>query len=182
MLHEIIFAGFGGQGILTMGQIVAYGALDAGLETSWIPAYGPESRGGTSNCTMVISDQRIANPMTSAPSAIIVMNEPSFTKFVPKLKPGGVCVANRDLITSETSRTDIDLVWVDANQEAKALGNLMTAGNIALGALNARVGFIEHKFIEEGLGHVFSGKKTKLIPLNMGAYMRGVELLNDSGK
>ena len=176
MLHEMIFAGFGGQGILTMGQIVSYGAVDNNLETSWIPAYGPESRGGTSNCTVMISDERIASPMTAAPSAIIVMNEPSFTKFVPKLKPGGICVANRDLVTSETDRDDVEIIWIEANQEAKALGNLMTAGNIALGALNERVGFVADKAIEDGLGHVFSGKKAKLIPLNLQAYQRGREL------
>ena len=176
MLHEMIFAGFGGQGILTMGQIVSYGAVDNNLETSWIPAYGPESRGGTSNCTIMVSDERIACPMTASPSAVIVMNEPSFSKFIPKLKPGGIAVCNKDLVTSQTDRTDIEVVWIDANTEAKELGNLMTAGNICLGALNAKVNFLERKAIEDGLGHVFSGKKAKLIPLNMQAYDKGVEL------
>jgi 2-oxoglutarate ferredoxin oxidoreductase subunit gamma len=178
MLHEMIFAGFGGQGILTMGQIVAYGAVDNGLQTSWIPSYGPESRGGTSNCTVMVSDERIASPMTNSPTAIIAMNEPSFTKFVPRLRPGGVAVCNRDLITSETDREDIDVIWVSANLEAKELGNLMTAGNIALGALNARVGFLADKAIEDGLSHVFEGKKAKLIPLNVSAYQRGKALAN----
>lgn len=178
MLHEMIFAGFGGQGILTMGQIVAYGAVDNGLQTSWIPSYGPESRGGTSNCTVMVSDERIASPMTNSPTAVIVMNEPSFTKFVPRLQPGGVAVCNRDLITSETDRDDVDIIWLSANLEAKEMGNLMTAGNIALGALNARVGFISDKAIEDGLGHVFEGKKAKLIPLNVKAYQRGKELAN----
>lgn len=178
MLHEMIFAGFGGQGILTMGQIVSYGAVDNNLETSWIPAYGPESRGGTSNCTIMVSDERIASPMTNSPSAIVVMNEPSFAKFIPKLKPGGIAVCNRDLVTSETDRDDIEIIWVDANQEAKELGNLMTAGNICLGVLNARIKCLERKAIEDGLGHVFSGKKAKLIPLNMKAYDRGTELAN----
>jgi len=178
MLHEMIFAGFGGQGILTMGQIVSYGAVDNGLQTSWIPAYGPESRGGTSNCTVMVSDERIASPMTSSPTAVIVLNEPSFTKFVPRLRPGGVAVCNRDLITSETDRDDVDIIWLSANLEAKELGNLMTAGNIALGALNARVGFISDKAIEDGLSHVFEGKKSKLIPLNVKAYLRGKELAN----
>ena len=174
----MIFAGFGGQGILTMGQIVSYGAVDHNLETSWIPSYGPESRGGTSNCTVMVSDERIASPMTNSPTAIIAMNEPSFTKFVPKLRPGGVAVCNRDLVTSETDRDDIELIWVKANIEAKELGNLMTAGNIALGALNVRVKFVSDQAIEDGLGHVFEGKKTKLIPLNMQAYMRGKQLAN----
>lgn len=176
MLHEMIFAGFGGQGILTLGQTVSYGAVDHGLQTSWFPSYGPESRGGTSNCTVVVSDEPIASPMTSAPSAVIAMNEPSFTKFVPRLRPGGVCVANRDLVTSETDRDDIEIVWIRANSEAKELGNLMTAGNIALGALNAQVGFLEHSAVEDGLKHAFAGKKQQLVDLNMQAYMRGVEL------
>lgn len=176
MLHEMIFAGFGGQGILTLGQTVSYGAVDHGLETSWFPSYGPESRGGTSNCTIMVSDEPIASPATAAPTAVIAMNEPSFTKFAARLRPGGVCVANRDLVTSESSRDDIEIIWVKANAEAKELGNLMTASNIALGALNARVGFLDHSAIEDGLKHVFSGKKAKLVELNMKAYMRGVEL------
>ena len=94
MQTEVMFAGFGGQGILTMGMTISYGAVDQGLETSWIPAYGPESRGGTSNCTVMISDTKIASPVTTTPGAVIVLNEPSFTKFIPRLKPGGVAVSN----------------------------------------------------------------------------------------
>lgn len=178
MLHEMIFAGFGGQGILTMGQIVSYGALDQGLETSWFPSYGPESRGGTSNCTVMVSDEKIASPMTNAPTAIIAMNEPSFTKFIPKMLPGGIAICNRDLIESSTDRTDITLVWVDANQEAKALGNMMTAGNLCLGAANAKLSFVAREGIEKGLGKVFGGNKAKLIPINLQAYDRGAELVN----
>lgn len=176
MLHEMIFAGFGGQGILTMGQIVSYGAVDNNLETSWIPAYGPESRGGTSNCTIMVSDERIASPMTNSPSAVILMNEPSFAKFIKRLKPGGIAVCNRDLVTSESDRADIEIVWIEANTAAKEMGNLMTAGNICLGALNAKLHFLERKAIEDGLGHVFTDKKAKLIPMNMAAYDKGVEL------
>jgi 2-oxoglutarate ferredoxin oxidoreductase subunit gamma len=176
MLHEMIFAGFGGQGILTMGQTVSYGAVDLGLETSWIPAYGPESRGGTSNCTVMVSDEKIASPLTNTPGALIVMNEPSFTKFVPRLKPGGIAVCNRDLITSDTDRKDITVIWVSANMEAKELGNLMTAGNICLGALNSKLSFLKREGIEQGLSHIFTGGKAKLIPMNMQAYDRGAEL------
>jgi 2-oxoglutarate ferredoxin oxidoreductase subunit gamma len=175
----MVFAGFGGQGILTMGMTVSYGAVDMGLETSWIPAYGPESRGGTSNCTVMVSDQKIASPLTNTPGAVIVMNEPSFAKFVPRLKPGGIAVCNRDLITSETERRDITLIWVNANLEAKELGNLMTAGNICLGALNSRAGFLTREGVEKGLSHIFTGGKAKLIPLNLKAYDRGVELAGD---
>ena len=176
MLHEMIFAGFGGQGILTLGMTVSYAAVTRRLETSWIPAYGPESRGGTSNCTIMISDEKIASPMTNAPSAVILMNEPSFLKFIPRIRPGGVAVVNRDLITSETDRTDITLIWVEANSEAKELGNLMAAGNICLGALNEAVGFLERGAVEDGLADVFPGKKAKLIPMNMQAYDRGAEI------
>jgi 2-oxoglutarate ferredoxin oxidoreductase subunit gamma len=176
MLHEMIFAGFGGQGILTMGMTVSYGAVDQGLETSWIPAYGPESRGGTSNCTVMISDEKVASPVTNSPSAVIVMNEPSFTKFVPRILPGGVAVCNRDLITSETDRTDITVIWISANSVAKELGNLMAAGNICVGALNAKVGFLPREGFEQGLSHIFSGSKAKLIPMNMQAYDRGAAL------
>ncbi len=180
MLHEMIFAGFGGQGVLTMGMIVSYGAVDEGLQTSWIPAYGPESRGGTSNCTVMVSDERIASPMTNAPSSVIVLNEPSFTKFVPRVRPGGVVVANRDLVKSETDRTDITVIWVQANIKAKELGNLMAAGNICLGALNEAVKFLPREGIEKGLGHVFEGKKAKLIPMNLEAYDVGAEAARET--
>lgn len=176
MLYEMIFAGFGGQGILTMGMTVSFGALDNGLETSWIPSYGPESRGGTSNCNVMVSDEKIASPLTNAPSAVIVMNEPSFTKFVPRVQPGGVVVANRDLVTSENERDDIEIIWVNANKEAKEMGNLMAAGNICMGALNERVGFLTRKGFEDGLAHVFKGKKAKLIPMNMQAYDIGANV------
>jgi 2-oxoglutarate ferredoxin oxidoreductase subunit gamma len=182
MLHEMICAGFGGQGILTMGMIMAYGAVDQGLETSWYPSYGPESRGGTSNCTVMVSDQRIASPSTNSPSGIIAMNEPSFTKFVPRLRKGGVVVCNRDLITSAPPRDDVEYVWVDANTVAKELGNLMTASNICLGAFNAKLGFLSREGIEQGMSHVFTGSKSKLIPMNMDAYDRGAKLaLNGKG-
>ncbi len=182
MLHEMIFAGFGGQGILTIGMIVSYGAVDQGLETSWYPSYGPESRGGTSNCTVMVSDTRIASPSTNTPSAIIAMNEPSFTKFAPRLRPGGIAVCNRDLITSKEMRDDVDFVWIDANTIAKELGNLMAAGNICLGALNAKVSFISREGLEQGLGHVFTGSRAKLIPMNMTAIDQGAKLaLNGKG-
>jgi 2-oxoglutarate ferredoxin oxidoreductase subunit gamma len=176
MLHEMIFAGFGGQGILTTGMIVSYGAVDNNLETSWIPSYGPESRGGTSNCTVMVSDERIASPMTNAPSAVMVMNEPSFNKFMPRVKPGGIVVANKDLIESTSDRDDINIVWVEANTIAKELGNLMLAGNICLGALNGKLHFLEDGGIKDGLSHVFAGKKAKLVEPNFNAYMKGVEL------
>jgi 2-oxoglutarate ferredoxin oxidoreductase subunit gamma len=176
MLHEMIFAGFGGQGILTMGMIIAYGAVDQGLETSWYPSYGPESRGGTSNCTVMVSDTRIASPSTNAPSGLIVMNEPSYTKFAPRLRKGGVVVGNRDLITCANLRDDIEHVWIDANEVAKELGNLMTASNICLGAFNAKLNFLTREGVEQGMSHVFSGSKAKLIPLNMKAYDKGFEL------
>ena len=178
-VHEMIFAGFGGQGILTMGMTVSYGAVDRGLETSWIPSYGPESRGGTSNCTVMVSGEKIASPLTNTPNAVIVMNEPSFTKFVPRVVKGGVAVCNRDLITSETDRKDITVIWVSANSEAKELGNLMTAGNICLGALNAAVHFLPREGVEQGLHHIFSGAKAKLVPLNMQAFDRGAELAKE---
>jgi len=123
MQTEIIIAGFGGQGVLFGGQLLTYAAMDEGKEVTWIPSYGPEMRGGTANCTVVISDEEIGSPMVSNPQAAIVMNLPSLDKYEPLIKPGGVLVINESMVDRKPLRKDINVVMVKANDIAEKLGD-----------------------------------------------------------
>ena len=121
MQTEIITAGFGGQGVLFTGQLLTYAAMDEGREVTWIPSYGPEMRGGTANCTVVISDEEIGSPMVSDPQAVIAMNLPSLDKYEGKVRPGGVLVVNESMVDRAVSRQDIKVVMVKANEIAEEL-------------------------------------------------------------
>ena len=123
MQTEIIIAGFGGQGVLFGGQLLTYAAMDEGKEVTWIPSYGPEMRGGTANCTVVISDEEIGSPMVSNPQAAIVMNLPSLDKYEPLIKPGGVLVINESMVDRKPVRKDIKVVMLKANDIAEKLGD-----------------------------------------------------------
>src|SRR5512136_2832466 len=119
MQTEIIIAGFGGQGILFAGQLLAYSAMDNSKEVTWIPSYGPEMRGGTANCTVIIADEEIGAPTVRTPQAVLAFNLPSLDKYEPLVKPGGVLVANASLINRDFSRTDLQSVLLPANQIAE---------------------------------------------------------------
>ena len=131
MQTEVILAGFGGQGILFGGMILAYAAMDSGKNTTWIPSYGPEMRGGTANVTVIISDDEIGSPIVRQPQVAIVFNLPSMEKYESLVKAGGVLVYNSSLIDSEPQRTDITYVPVPANDIAEELGNLKMANMVA---------------------------------------------------
>src|SRR5512146_483439 len=118
MQTDIMIAGFGGQGVLFAGQLLAYAAMDEGREVTWIPSYGPEMRGGTANCTVVISDEEIGSPLVRNPTAVIAMNLPSLDKYEAVIKPGGVLVVNASIINREVKRTDIRTVLVPGNEIA----------------------------------------------------------------
>src|SRR5512135_1197438 len=134
MQTEVIFAGFGGQGVLFAGQVLAYAAMDAGYDVTWMPAYGPEMRGGTCNCTVVMSDRQVGSPISSRPHAIIVLNLQSIDKFEPLVRPGGVMVMNTSLINRPAVRSDITVVPVACNQIAVEAGSAKAANMVALGA------------------------------------------------
>ncbi len=130
MQHELIFAGFGGQGIMFAGQLLAYAAMDQGYHVTWIPSYGPEMRGGTAYCTVVISDQPIGSPVVKHPSIGMIFNAPSFDKFVPMLQPNALLVYNQSLIPHSTARTDLLILPVPATENAPApqLTNMVMMG------------------------------------------------------
>ena len=129
--HEIIFAGFGGQGILSMGQIIAYSAMIEEKEVSWMPSYGPEMRGGTANCIVIVSDSRISSPIVTTFDSAIVLNQPSLDKFENAIKPGGLLMYEESAIISPPTRTDIEIMSIPANEEALKL-NLKKAANMIL--------------------------------------------------
>lgn len=133
MYEQIIIAGFGGQGVLFLGKILAYMGMDTGKELSWLPSYGPEMRGGTCNCSVIIADNKIGSPIIQSPDTLIAMNKPSLEKFVGKVKPGGLIVLDSSLIDIKVDRTDIDVIYIPAMKIAEEhslgqLGNMVMAG------------------------------------------------------
>ena len=135
MQTEIIIAGFGGQGVLFCGQLLAYAGMDEGKEITWIPSYGPEMRGGTANCTVVISDEEIGSPFVHNPQAVIAMNRPSLDKYEDLVKPGGFLVINTSMTDRKANRKDITVIEIAANEKAEELGDQRMANMVLLGAL-----------------------------------------------
>ena len=126
MTEQVIMAGFGGQGMLLAGQILAYAGLDEGKNVSWLPSYGPEMRGGTANCCVIVSDEEIGSPVVAEADTVIVMNRPSLDKYESAVKTGGLLIINSSLIDQKSTREDIDVVYVPANELAEELGTDIT--------------------------------------------------------
>lgn len=175
---EAIFAGFGGQGVMLIGQLVAYGGMNAGLNVSWFPSYGPEMRGGTANCSVVVSDGIVGSPVVSQPHALVAMNRPSLEKFQDKVKPGGFIIYNSSLIDIKPSRTDVKLIAVPANDIASELGELRVANMVALGALLAATKVVTVDNIMTALKKVLPAHRHNLLPLNEQAVNKGIELVS----
>lgn len=174
-MHEILIAGFGGQGVLTAGQLLAYAGNFESKKVSWVPAYGPEQRGGTANCSVVISDHDIAAVLVTEPTACIVMNQPSLEKFERTVKPGGVLVVNTSLCTGTVTRTDITVVPVDASEIAVELGSVRFANMVVLGALLAVLPAVEMESILKALTKVMGEDKARFVPINRTALHKGSE-------
>ncbi|RZB30004.1 MAG: 2-oxoglutarate ferredoxin oxidoreductase subunit gamma [Desulfobacteraceae bacterium Eth-SRB1] len=172
MQSEIMFAGFGGQGVLLIGKILAYTAMEEGYEVAWVPSYGPEMRGGTAYCTVVISDKPIGSPIIKNPMHLVAMNRPSLEKFAPTVKPGGVILINSSLIPIKSGRSDVDELLVPVNDIATDIGNIRAANIVALAAFVARSKVVNFELMRESVKKEFA-KKAKFIPLNMEAIDRG---------
>lgn len=170
--QEIIFAGFGGQGILSMGKFLAYGGMEKDLNVTWCPSYGPEMRGGTANCSVILSDDVIGSPVITSPDSIIVMNKPSFTKFEGTLKPGGLMIMDSDLISDEPTRNDIQVIKIPAQSMAEDLGSKTIANMILLGALVEKTGIIS---LDELLKALKEHGKEKFYAMNEKAVNLGAE-------
>lgn len=172
MQNEVQFAGFGGQGIMLMGQILAQAAMQEGSEVVWIPSYGPEMRGGTAYCTVVISDRPIGSPIIRNPRHLVAMNRPSLEKFAPTVKSGGVIFINSSIISIDASRDDVDVLRVPIIEIAKKLGNVKAANIVALAAFVARSRIVDFGSLQAAVKDKFAAKE-KLISINMKALEEG---------
>lgn len=167
-----MFAGFGGQGILLSAKILAQAALKSGREVAWIPSYGPEMRGGTAYCTVVVSDRPIGSPIIKNPKHLVAMNRPSLEKFAPTVQKGGVILINETLISIRSGRDDVDELVVPVNDIAISIGSVRSANIVALAAFVARSGIVEMSVLRECVLEEFK-KKESLIPLNIKAMDAG---------
>jgi len=175
MHEEVIVSGFGGQGALFAGQLLTYAGMDAGYQVTWIPSYGPEMRGGTAHCTVIISDDPIGSPIIRNPTAAIVMNPPSMEKYEPLIKPGGVLVANSTLVRERSERKDISVVYVPANDVAAELGNVKMANVVLLGALLATRPILTAEAIKQAMEDHIPQHRKQIIEPNKRALDRGIE-------
>ena len=171
---EVLMAGFGGQGMLLAGKILAHAAMTQGLEVSWLPSYGPEMRGGTANVTVCISEQPIGSPLITNPRALLVMNLPSLEKFAPRVRPGGVIVVNTSLVSKGSEREDCTEVRVAAREIAAAAGTDRAANFVMLGAYVGATGVVPPEAIEAEIAEEFSGRKAKFVPANVAAFQAGL--------
>jgi 2-oxoglutarate ferredoxin oxidoreductase subunit gamma len=173
--EEFLFAGFGGQGVMFAGQLLAYVAMDEGLEVTWIPSYGPEMRGGTAHCYVIISDKPIGSPVVRHPKTVIVFNNPSFEKYEPLVAPGGLLATNSSLITTRTQRKDITFLPVPATGIADELGNLRIANLVMLGAVLAAHPVVSLEAVKHGLSEHIPAHRRDMLHLNYAALERGAE-------
>jgi len=176
MLIKTVFAGFGGQGVLSMGLNLAQAAMMEGKNVTYLPSYGAEVRGGTANCTVVISDEEIASPVASAPEFVVAMNKPSLVRFQNQIQSGGVLLINSSLIEAEISRGDIDIVKVPAGEIADKLDSPKSANMVMLGAFIKKSNLVSINTVIEELKNTLK-KKEKLIAINEKALMAGYNLV-----
>ena len=175
--HKMIFAGFGGQGVLLIGQMMAYAGMREGKEVTFLPSYGPEMRGGTANCTVIVSDNPISCPIIDKATCVVAMNLPSLTKFEDTIESDGSLFINTSLIEAEAKRTDINTFKVKATETAKEEGNERAANIVMLGALVEGTGIVKAETIEEIIEETFSGKKASLLAVNERAFEAGRKMI-----
>ncbi len=171
---RVICAGFGGQGVMSMGQLLTYAGMLEGKEVSWLPSYGPEMRGGTANCAVTVSNNPVGSPLiTGDATCAIVMNLPSLEKFESEVKPGGKIIVNSSLIEQKVKRDDVDVYYIQANDLAAELGNPRVANMIMLGAYLKTEPAVEVDSVLEAFKKVFGPSKEKFVPLNKDALLKG---------
>jgi 2-oxoglutarate ferredoxin oxidoreductase subunit gamma len=178
--QEIIFAGFGGQGVLSMGQIIAYGAMIENREVSWMPSYGPEMRGGTANCTVIVSSNRISSPLVSKYDSAIVLNQPSLEKFENTVKPGGLLIYEQSTIINPPAREDIEIFSLPAIEEANKLQKKQVANMIIVGAFLQKRPIVKLENILNALKKVLPERHHHLIPVNEQALLLGQKMARES--
>lgn len=175
MITKTAFAGSGGQGVLSMGYILAYAVMKDKLNVTYLPSYGAEVRGGTANCTVCVSDEEIASPVASFPDYAVVLNKPSMNKYQNLIKKGGIMLINSSLIDGEPDRVEIEVVKIPANEIALELGNERAVNMIMLGAFAAKTGVTSLESLIGGMSEVLKSKKASLIELNKAGIEKGAE-------
>jgi 2-oxoglutarate ferredoxin oxidoreductase subunit gamma len=176
MKEKIICAGFGGQGIMFLGKLVAFTMMHEDKHVTYIPSYGPEMRGGTANCNVIVSDDEIDSPMVDEADTVIVMNQPSYEKFKNSVRPGGLLVVNTSLINPADPPENVRLLEVPATRMANEMGNVRLANMIILGVYNKVRGLTDKQKFFDALPSFLGGKKERFIPVNKEAVNKGVEL------
>lgn len=177
MRHEILFAGFGGQGVLSMGMTLAYAGMVEGREVSWMPSYGPEMRGGTANCIVIISEKPISSPIVTRFDTVVALNQPSVDKFEKTVRPGGVLLYDSDSVIIPPSRTDLTVVAVPAEQETMRLKNPKVKNMIMLGAFLGICQVVSISSVTKALEQVLPERYHHLVAINQQALERGGQLV-----
>ncbi len=176
MNESVIMSGFGGQGILLMGQLLCYAGMHEGMKVTWMPSYGPEMRGGTANCTVMLSPERVGSPVTRYPSSLVAMNKASLEKFETSLTPGGFLVINSSLIERETNRKDLKVIKVPANKIAEEAGTLQVTNMAALGAYVGGKGVVSLESVIVALRRMIPEHRKELLVVNEKALRKGAEV------
>ncbi len=174
--EETIFSGFGGQGALFAGKLLAYTGIAENLYVTWIPSYGPEMRGGTANCTVIVSEEEVGAPIISNPTTAIVLNLPSLEKYGPLVKPGGLLIVNESLVTARCERDDIRVIYIPASDIATEMGNPRMANMLLLGAFVQATGIVSLETVMSELEKHLSERQRKWLEPNKKALQKGAEL------
>lgn len=175
--RTLLAAGFGGQGVMVLGQLVAYTGITQGLHVTWIPSYGPEMRGGTANCGVILSEDEIASPVVSEADVVVIMNQPSLTKFEHSAKPGGILIYNSDLVKYDRPRTDVTVLAVPMNSTAEKLGSDKVANIVGLGAVVGASDLVKEDACIETIKDKLGTKKPKFLPMNLEAFSQGKSIV-----
>ena len=182
MEHRLIAAGFGGQGVMLFGQLVAQAGMIEGKHVTWLPSYGPEMRGGTANCTVVVSEEPVASPVVDTPNEIAIFNIPSLLKFEPTLEQGGVLIMNTSMIDREPSRKDVEIIKVPANEVAEKLGTMKAQNMVMLGAYIETTKAVSVESVFKALEMKMTGKKAKFLDVNKRAIEEGMKIAREQLK
>lgn len=175
MIDKVLLAGFGGQGVMFIGKMMAYAGLISNYQVCWMPSYGPEMRGGTANCSVIISSDEIHSPVIDVADGGVVLNQPSYEKFVSRIKPGGVLVVNSSIVTISTERSDITVINIPAGNIASDLGKDNLANMVCLGALISNLKLIDLYNIQNAMQSIIGKKKPELLAVNLAAVNKGFE-------
>ncbi|HWR45933.1 2-oxoacid:acceptor oxidoreductase family protein [Sporomusa sp.] len=174
MMDKVLLAGFGGQGVMFIGKVLAYSGMLGGREVCWIPSYGPEMRGGTANCSVLVSDEEINSPVISQADAGIVLNQPSYDRFLGRIKPGGTLVVNSSIVALTQKRDDINIIAIEATELANEIGNSSLANMVCLGALLPSLSLVNMDSVTKAMDEVVGKKKPELYDLNVAAINKGM--------